>query len=87
MEIKILCPKCDWEPDGGPHWECTCGHHWNVFDTGGKCPSCSKIWIETQCPSNIGGCNAWSPHIDWYRNLDDIIREMVEEAFTVKVTI
>ena len=73
-EVKIACPKCDWEPDAGSRWGCTCGHSWNTFDTGGKCPACHKQWQDTQCLS----CSKWSPHLDWYRNLDDWLREQIE---------
>lgn len=82
MKIKIACPKCDWEPDGGPYWECYCEHIWNTFDTAGKCPNCSKVWLDTQCPGPgyPGGCGSWSKHIDWYRNLTDIMRKKIEEV-------
>jgi len=84
MNIKIACPKCDWEPDGGDHWQCTCGHLWNTFDTGGKCPKCGKEWKHTQCPlpfESLGGCGAWSPHIDWYKNLSNEMKKEAESAF------
>ncbi len=76
MEVEILCPKCDWKPDGGKYWRCTCGNVWNTFETAGKCPQCNKIWDETACPGPgfPGGCGKWSPHIDWYRNLDYILQ-------------
>ena len=80
-ELEILCPKCDWKPDAGSRWTCTCGHEWNVFETYGRCPRCTKIWKETKCHEpHEGGCSEWSPHIDWYRNLDDIMRKVIEEA-------
>lgn len=81
MEIKIACPKCDWEPDGGPYWQCTCGHSWNTFETTGKCPECSKTWEDTQYPDYHGGCGAWSKHIDWYRNLDSEMKKQIEKVF------
>lgn len=75
MDIKIACPKCEWEPDKNSAWQCTCGHQWNTFNTGGKCPSCGFVWKDTQCLRF--SCLSWSPHIDWYKNLQS---EMVKEA-------
>jgi len=77
-EIKITCPKCNWEPDGGEYWACDCGHQWNTFDTAGRCPSCGKQWEQTQCVVHHGGCTEWSPHIDWYDGLDEWLREQLE---------
>lgn len=78
--INIRCPKCKWEPDGKPYWKCTCGLAWDTFSTAGRCPGCGKIWKETQCVSEVlGGCSAWSPHLDWYHGLDDIIQRLMEE--------
>lgn len=74
-EVRIACPKCEWEPDGRPHWSCTCGHIWNTFDTGGRCPNCKKQWEWTQCVPHAGGCSARSPHLDWYRGLDEWLEE------------
>ena len=82
MEYDVVCPKCEWKPDGNAHWECSCGIIWNTFDTGGKCPGCGKGWKDTQCPGpgDPGGCGGWSPHIDWYRGLDRKVREEIEKA-------
>lgn len=77
-QIKIACPKCDWEPEARDMWQCSCGHIWNTFDTGGCCPNCKKQWKDTQCIGWRGGCNAWSPHIDWYRGLDEAIAELLK---------
>ena len=74
-EVKIACPKCAWEPDGRPYWACACGHQWDTFSTAGRCPSCGKQWDDTQCIGYAGGCDAWSPHLDWYRGLDAWLRE------------
>lgn len=80
MNIKIACPKCNWEPHAGSLWQCHCGHSWNTFDTAGKCPNCSKIWEDTQCTDPYeGGCLSWSKHIDWYRNIDREIQKEVEQ--------
>jgi len=73
--IKICCPKCEWEPDGKPYWQCSCGHHWDTFSTGGRCPACKKVWEDTQCIS----CHKWSPHLDWYNGLEDIVQLLLEE--------
>ncbi|MDP2386614.1 MAG: DUF4272 domain-containing protein [Bacteroidota bacterium] len=62
MTKPIECPVCEWPPDGEEHWQCTCGHAWNTFDTKGKCPSCNFQWEETYCPA----CGQTSPHNDWY---------------------
>ena len=83
-EIKIACPKCNWEPDGGEYWGCTCGHVWNTFATAAKCPNCGKQWKDTQCIPFRGGCYEFSPHIDWYRNLDNIIEKEIESLKKVK---
>lgn len=79
-EIKIECPKCEWEPDGGPHWMCSCRHRWNTFDTQGVCPNCKKRWKDTQCIK----CFEWSPHEDWYiipLNVEELAKEK-QETFT-----
>lgn len=57
MDLKIACPKCDWEPSPSDMWQCSCGHNWHTFDTGGRCPACNKQWAETCCyPPFLGGC-------------------------------
>ena len=77
--LKIYCPACRWEPDGGAHWGCSCGHVWNTFDTGGICPQCQYRWRHTGCPT----CTAWSRHVNWYHGLDEQLAELVEEALRV----
>lgn len=74
MRIIIRCPKCNWEPLETSMWLCTCNHVWNTFDTGGRCPKCKKQWQHTQCLE----CKQWSPHIDWYKNLDEWVKEELE---------
>ncbi len=74
-DIRIHCPKCDWEPAEHSRWGCTCGHSWNTFDTGGRCPNCKKVWEDTQCLS----CKQWSPHLDWYDGLEAIIQQLKKE--------
>ena len=77
--IRIRCPKCEWEPDGKPYWRCSCGHQWDTFATGGRCPRCQAVWEHTQCPIRLtSGCGKWSPHLDWYENLDNVVREVEE---------
>ena len=80
-DLKIECPKCNWEPDGGAHWVCTCEHVWNTFDTAARCPKCKKQWRMTACPTIPGGCGVSSPHLDWYKNLDDLLRKELEVIF------
>lgn len=75
--IKICCPKCEWEPNASSRWRCSCGHSWNTFDTGGRCPACKKVWEETQC--HASKCHQWSPHLDWYRGLEDVVKLLKEE--------
>jgi hypothetical protein len=77
--IIIRCPKCEWQPYESSTWACTCGHEWNTFDTGGRCPKCKKVWEETQCLSDEGGCSQWSPHLDWYEGLEAIVQKLKEE--------
>ena len=77
-EVKIECPKCAWEPDGGSYWQCTCGHVWNTFATAARCPKCNKQWKNTACIPHKGGCYAYSPHLDWYKNLDEWLIEQLE---------
>ena len=77
--IEIRCPKCNWQPDGKPYWHCTCGQSWDTFATGARCPKCGKVWEDTQCVKHAGGCNAWSPHLDWYKGLDEVINKLKEE--------
>lgn len=77
--VKIMCPKCDWEPSPNDMWICTCGNIWHTFDTGGRCPSCGILWEQTRCHEPfVGGCSQWSPHIEWYRNLDKWVKKEVE---------
>lgn len=79
-EVKIECPKCGWEPDGGEYWACSaCGHIWDTFATAARCPSCGHQHEHTSCIPFRGGCNAYEPHIDWYKGLDNWVREQLEE--------
>jgi hypothetical protein len=73
--VRISCPRCDWEPHKGARWQCSCKHLWNTFDTGGRCPVCRKVWKDTQCLN----CWRWSPHLDWYKGLDGIVQKLKEE--------
>lgn len=70
-EIRISCPRCDWEPDDACRWVCTvCNTHWNTFETRGVCPACGKVHEETQCFRRKGGCGEVSPHADWYEETE-----------------
>lgn len=77
--IQICCPKCGWEPDGKAYWRCTCGHQWNTFATGGRCPECKRVWQATKCIHYAGGCTSWSLHLDWYKGLEDVIAKLKKE--------
>ncbi|WP_204376191.1 hypothetical protein [Hymenobacter coccineus] len=67
--LAIYCPRCHWEPDGGAHWQCTCGCVWNTFETAAVCPRCQRRWRDTdcrRCPAAAGlrrrtriGTTAW----------------------------
>jgi hypothetical protein len=59
---RIRCPQCDWTPGVQDRWSCKCGHRWNTFETGGRCPSCGYQWEVTGCLR----CGRSSPHSDWY---------------------
>jgi hypothetical protein len=61
----IRCPLCQWQPGKEVLWTCVCGHRWNTFSTGGKCPACSFNWQSTACPA----CGDSSPHSSWYRGV------------------
>lgn len=61
-QLIIQCPHCEWRPDGGKHWGCSCGHLWNTFKTKAKCPKCEIQWENTSCIV----CGKSSPHSDWY---------------------
>jgi len=78
-EVIIRCPKCKWKPDGNPYWQCVCGHEWDIFQTGGRCPMCKSRQEETPCIEYAGGCTESSPHMDWYWGLDGWVDAFVEE--------
>lgn len=71
---RVSCPKCSWQPNDDSVWNCSpmghpeyyvhgaCGHVWNTFKTGGKCPGCRHRWKNTVCLS----CGELSPHKAWY---------------------
>lgn len=63
----ILCPNCEWEPYRNAHWQCTCGHEWNTFNTQGECPQCGQEWEETTCLA----CRETSAHADWYKSREE----------------
>jgi hypothetical protein len=70
IDYEVSCPSCGWHPDGGKHWKCHCGHTWDVFSTGGRCPACFYHWEKTKCTHLNEGCNIASPHLEWYGNID-----------------
>lgn len=69
---RIRCPQCKWQPNSHSTWFCGdggppeyfrgCGTEWNTFDTRGRCPGCSHLWLWTACL----WCGQYSPHEDWY---------------------
>ena len=76
MEVTIACPKCEWEPDGRPYWRCdACHTHFDTFETTAICPNCKKQFADTQCIA----CEKFSPHLDWYRELDAWLMEQLEK--------
>lgn len=78
--MKICCPKCSWEPDGRPYWACSdCGTAWDTFSTAARCPGCGRQYKYTQCIGFAGGCDQSSLHLDWYKDLDDLLVEELEE--------
>ena len=77
-DVKIACPHCAWEPDGRPHWQCHCGHVWDTFETAARCPNCKHQHRDTQCIDHAGGCARVSPHLDWYKGLDEWLRHELQ---------
>jgi predicted amidophosphoribosyltransferase len=77
-DIRIRCPKCEWEPDGRPYWVCDrCFTSWDTFKTAARCPGCGKVFKDTQCVSS--SCFKFSPHLDWYEGLDNVVVKLKEE--------
>ena len=62
LMVGVACPSCGWVPPRGATWRCDCGHEWNTFETGGRCPGCLKIWRTTECFS----CHQLLAHHQWY---------------------
>jgi len=72
-EIRIRCPRCDWEPDSGALWQwSSCGCTWDTFTTRGQCPDCSTRYKETACLKLRGGCGEMSRHSDWYEYIEEL---------------
>ena len=62
----VACPGCGYMPSAYDQWICApdgCGHSWNTFDTGARCPECDAQFAWTTCP----GCTRTYPHRAWYR--------------------
>ena len=69
-DVIIRCPTCHWQPDDSCRWVCdVCKTRWNTFHTGGTCPGCGKVYLDTQCSKRLGGCGQMSPHNEWYEEL------------------
>lgn len=78
--MKIACPKCKWEPDGGAYWVCdSCGTTWDTFSTAARCPGCKKQFELTSCIPFRGGCDIASPHLEWYLDLDQLLKDELEK--------
>jgi putative SOS response-associated peptidase YedK len=61
--VRIRCPRCRWEHDFRPWWQCErCLVTFDTFLTRAHCPSCDNSWRETWCPK----CHRPSPHEAWY---------------------
>lgn len=77
MDFIPKCPKCKWEPDGKAYWNCeNCSHEWDMFSTAARCPNCSHQHHNTQCIEWEGGCDEFSPHLDWYEGMDEGLSEI-----------
>ena len=66
MRPDVACPGCGYVPSAYDKWICApdgCGHAWNTFDTGARCPECDAQFAWTACP----GCTRTYPHRAWYR--------------------
>lgn len=87
IDKHVSCPSCGWHPDGQKHWQCLCGHEWNVFSTAGRCPACFRQWEKTQCAPKAGGCNQSSPHLEWYGNLDSWLQHELKQMPATKKTV
>jgi hypothetical protein len=64
---RIRCPRCNWQPDGKPYWQCErCLTVFDTFQTGAHRPNrvCGNSWQDTQCIL----CGILSPHEKWYEN-------------------
>ena len=78
-EIKIACPKCNWQPDANLTGRVAAVVIGILFLPVAVARPCKKVWEQTQCIYLAGGCTAWSPHLDWYKGLDTIIEKLKEE--------
>ena len=63
----VACPGCGYEPMPDDRWVCApdgCGHHWDTFATGARCPECDAQFPWTTCPR----CGETFAHRAWYRS-------------------
>jgi DNA-directed RNA polymerase subunit RPC12/RpoP len=73
----VQCPNCGWQPDGEKHWLCrSCEMEFDMFADAGRCPRCNHSHEYTECIEYAGGCQSISPHLDWYKGLDQGLREI-----------
>lgn len=58
---EARCPRCRFDTDPRDGWSCRCGHEWNGWLRGGRCPTCGFSWKSAFCCF----CDSWSPRSDW----------------------
>lgn len=62
----VACPGCGYRPTAADRWVCApdgCGHVWDTFGTGARCPGCGARFAWTVCPR----CARTFAHRAWYR--------------------
>lgn len=70
--MQARCPNCKWEPVEDSEWACeSCGYHWQVFETAGRCPQCKHQQQNVYCIEWQGGCGIESELLDWFEDLDE----------------
>lgn len=72
---RVRCPRCSWEPDGEPHWTCTCGNPWDILRYHGRCPACNAREELVVCPD----CVVASPILHWYEDASAALDELLAD--------
>lgn len=54
---ELACPRCRAAPPVGAFWACACKTRFDSFETGGRCPTCSRSFAATSCTE----CHVQSP--------------------------